>query len=669
MPMSKEMTMSKKRRTSRIVFAALVAALTGVAGRAEAACDAAGNAVGGGPCYHLKGSDTLFDVMTEAIRQARNCYQYYGAGYCPPGLAWDLFYEGTGSGNGERQLIKATASGIGVQSLAPMSRNFRPAIIDPLSPDFVAHTAANPTAIGHAAWGGIVVGLDAVVFVVKGGTALDDLDFPTFTDGSVPTPFKKAVTNNAALATAFGDSGAFNNVASTKNYSNIMSVVLSGVDGSGTIPACADPRRVQAIQDLSGLLGVSTLNHFFRSDDNSGTTDTIKDRIMVVPNRGEIATRYLWTGGRFCSGTARGGTLNMAHGALPQLGLCSVARTTTCTVDANCPTGEKCWFNLNNQDFDPIRRPCTPADASRAPTSCTDMTTGRPCQASDGNANCTQGLIVALTDADPGSTDVTVSIGKRVGLSAGDVMGYGGREAAAQPGAKSLAINTVRAFDARVRDSLYLLARRLFIQNSYSPYDNLDDTPTCDQTNLGVTGGGADQRTKEQDLWGHFLSNSLFMDPIIRQFNFIRCASTADGDYPCNESNNLCCIWPTAPTPDPLRDLAPYGTVGGKCSNNSECFVGTSCGDGSTCPAYNYGGAKSIDSQGRVWNGTTATQLSCSGSGGSCITGMCPSGGVCPLANGRPANAPCTLDSDCASNVCADTQSHSTGGKDGLYCQ
>ncbi len=524
--------MSKNRRTSRIVLGALVAALTGVAGRAEAACDAAGNAIGG-PCYKLKGSDTLFDIMTRAISDARSSGNVPGA--------TDLFYEGTGSGNGERQLTKATAGGIGVQSIAPMSRTFRPNIIDPLSPDFVARTAANPTAIGHAAWAPTVanvVGLDAIVFVVKNTAQLDNLDFGTFTDSSVPSAFRKASQNDAALPTDFGNGAAFNNLASTVNYNNIMSVVLSGVDGSGTIWACADPRRVQAVQDLAGLLsGPATIQHFFRSDDNSGTTDTIKDRIMVVPNWFPISSRYPWTGGRFCNGTAAGGIL----GSTPQLGLCSATRATACTADANCPTGEKCWFNLNNQDFDPIRRPCTPSDAAHAPTSCTDMTTGRPCQAADNNPNCTQGLVVALTDTDPGASDITVSIGSRVGTSLGDVLGYAGREAAsAALGTKSLGINTIRSFDDHVRDSTYLLARRLFIQNSFVNSVSLDDVPTDNQTANSITGGSGDQLTKEQNLWSSFLSNRELMDPIVKSFNFITCSYNGIGVDPTGESNNLC---------------------------------------------------------------------------------------------------------------------------------
>jgi hypothetical protein len=639
--------MTKNRSTSRLVLGAVVAALAGVASRAEAACDANGNPTGGGPCYRLKGSDTLFDIMTKAINDARTL--------SVPGAS-DLFYEGSGSGNAETQMRTATATGIGVQSIGPMSRNFRPSVIDPLSPDFTKRclnstdpgcTAAAPTASGHAAWAPTaanVVGLDAAVFVVKNTVLLDNLDFVTFVDNAVPTAFRKAVRNNSALQTDFGNGAAFNNLASNVNYSNIMSIVLAGYDGSGTIAACADPRRVQAIQDLAGLLGVTTIDHLYRRDDNSGTTDTFKDRIMVVANSGTIAARYPWTGGRFCNGTAVGGI----SGAVAQQGICSATRTTFCTVDANCPAGEKCWFNLNNQDFDPIRRPCTPADATRAPTSCSDLTTGRTCKATDGNPNCTQGLIVALTDTDPGSPDITVSIGNRVKISNGEVIGYAGREAAsAALSTKSLGINTIRAFDDRVRDSTYLLARRLFIQNTAANSTDANDIPTLNQTANGITGGSVDQRTKEQSLWNSFLTNRSLMDPIVRQFNFIRCAAANDGDDPCNETNNLCCIIPAAPTPGAFGAYNPSGALGGSSGT---------------------GGAKSITSVGRVWNGTAIVQDACTGTN-LCVSGKACSALLCPDADPRPLNAACSVDGDCSSGRCRDVFGHGApGAAYGKYC-
>jgi hypothetical protein len=671
--------MSTSRITSKCIAGGLLLALAGTAGVARADCAADGSVAAGGSgvCYKLKGSDTLFDIMTKAISDARaGTSGGVAIDAATQAAAKDLFYEGTGSGNAETAMRTATATGLGVQSIGPMSRNFRPSIIDASSPDYVARTAGG-TQNGHAAWAPTtanVVGLDAAVFVVKANAALADIDFPTFNDTAVPTAFRKAVMNNAGLTAAFGNPGAFNNLSAAVNYSNLMSVVLSGVDGSGTLAACADPRRVQAVQDIAGLTGASTLAHVMRRDDNSGTTDTFKDRIMVVANSGTIAPRYPWTGGRFCNGTAVGGI----SGAAVQQGICSNARTTYCTSNTVCGTGV-CQFNLNNQDFDPIRRPCMAASATAAPTSCTDMTTGLPCQAGDGNANCTQGLVVALSDTDPGSSDITTSIGRRIGNASGEIIGYAGREAgSATFGTKTLNINTIQSIDDRVRDSTYLLARRLFIQNSAAnSVVGSPDYPNDNQTANSNTGGGTDQLTKEQLLWNGILTNRFAMDPIVRGFNFIRCG-TVDGEDPGTLSNNLCSIVPAAPVPGALGAYLPSGAVSGA-----------------------NGGAKAIAFDGRVpttvttgtgvtsgWqNGracTAAAPCTCStttpclglplvsvtsAAAALCVTGgSAPAGGACPAPALRPSNAPCTVNAECSSGTCADRFAHSTGGVDGLYC-
>jgi hypothetical protein len=693
----------------------LTAALLAFASNAMADCNSDGSlaAGGSGKCYTLKGSDTLFDIITAAINGARAgsiTASGYTQTFTPITGSTDLYYAGTGSGNAETAMSTATATGIGVQSIGPMSRNFRPAFIDPLSPNFVARDATHLTSTGHAAWAPTttnVVGLDAAVFIVKGG--LQNIDFLVFTDTAVPTAFGKGKINNASIASGFNNGGGFGNLDSScllcgqsgqpacsstcVNYNNIMSVVLSGVDGSGTIAACADPRRVQAIQDLAGYLGVTTLNHLFRRDDNSGTTDTFKDRIMVVTNAGQATyPRYQFTGGRFCNGTSIGGI----NGAAPQQGICSNNRATTCFVNTDCgtpnvPSGSNsctgnagsnqcvyCQFNLNNQDFDPIRRPCSPSDNSHAPTSCTDMTSGKPCQFGDGNANCTQGFIVALSDADPLSPDITVSIGKRVGGSSGEIMGYAGREAA-NYGGSALRINGTEASDANVRSSGYLLARRLFVQNSLLNSSSSNDIPTDNQTAISITGGGNDQLTKEQALWNGILTNRFLMDPIVRQYGFIRCGTANDGDDPGQESNNLCSVTPAAPVTGALGAFTPSGSFGGVCDNSSgtgsktPCFPGSASApqctiSGETCKANNKGGALSINSVGRVWNGAAAVQAACSGTG-LCASGLACSASLCPDASARPSNAPCTQNSDCTSGHCSNTLGHNQGGLDGLYCQ
>ncbi len=699
--------MKMHRCIKSFLHGGLVAALVLAAGPARADCDANGDLIAGSDfCYKLRGSDTLFDIMTQAIKQAR----LDGGGASPLALAAkDLHYLGSGSGNGETAMRTATATALGSQSIGPMSRNFRPNIIDPLSTTFVARSAAAPTAVGHAAWtpgSRNVPGLDAAVFVVKGTAALENLTFSTFVDNAIPeSAFVKGVVNNSALPTAFGNGSALNKLTPTVNYNSVMSVILSGVDGSGTLAACADPRRVQAIQDLAGFLNnVTTLQHLIRRDENSGTTDTFKDRIMVVASTSDTA-RYPFTGGRFCNGASIGGI----SGSTLQQGICSANRTAVCTTDAQCDllTGNsKCQFNLNNPDYDPIRRPCMPVDATSAPTSCTDMTTGLRCQAADANPNCTQGFIVALSDTDPGSTDITTSIGARVGNSGGDIIGFAGREAAsATLGTKSLAINTHRSVDSKVRNSDYMLARRLFIQNSFENSIDPLDIPT----NLGGGGGpngGADQLAKEQLLWTGFLTDRTKMDPIVRQFNFVRCHSLVDGGDPDSEANNLCSTTPAAATPSAFgayqptaalsganggtpsidyRGRVPTVVSAGTCSANPT----TSCTADATCTALTPGSSCSFPTKttgnqnGRLC--TAASPCTCSpttpcqdapliqrvvAANTLCVSGNSGAGTVCPDAPLRPSNAPCSVNAECSSNVCADTLSHGVPGElHGLYCQ
>src|SRR5262249_28452725 len=155
-----------------------------------------------------------------------------------------------------------------------------------------------------------------------------------------------------------------------------------GVDGSGSAAACSSPKRVQAISDFSAAFGVPIVRHFYRRDDNSGTTDTFKDKINV---------------GRFCNGAAVGvlGT-NKTHP------------------------------NLNNQDLDPIRRPCDVSNPGvREQVACTDLSTGLSCNT---NApSCTQGLVTALSENDTSISDITVTIATRAGSDAtGLTVGYAG---------------------------------------------------------------------------------------------------------------------------------------------------------------------------------------------------------------------------------------------------
>jgi len=640
--------MSTHCRIPGTILGSLIALLIGGAGQAKAQdCTASLTDPG---CYHLKGSDTLFDIITQSINNART------AGIAG---AKNLYYDGTGSGNAENQmkfnkcttgtctLVSGATIPLGVQSIGPMSRNFRPGTIDAASVGFLAADGSTQGNQGHVSWTpGVqnVLGLDAAVFIIKGTLSFKNVNFPVFVDGAVSTDATtRAVTNNTTLPVGFGDGSAFNNTSPSVNYSNLLMVVMGGVDGSGTLAACSDPRRVQAVQDLASALGVSTIDHLYRRDDNSGTTDTWKDRIITIASSAD--PRYPWLGGRFCNNQSIGGI----NGAANQNGFCATGTpltvtTTVCTKDAQCGTGGQCWFNRNNQDFDPIRRPCVAADATHAPTSCTNTLTGAPCNA--GDTNCTQGLIVALSDTDPGSTDITTSIAARIkNDSTGQSVGYAGKEAVLPgKGTKGLTINTTAFSDTNVRKGQYLLSRRLFLQNAVVSGQPVGDQPS-DSAGINIAdggagaggkGGGTSQLTAEQNLFTYMTdpagsltagtSGRCITDPVVSGLNFITCSNDCTVDV-STLSNNLCAKVPASPVASPLGAYLPNGS-----------FL-----------ANGAGGTLSIDSQGRVWNGTAAVQATCTGTA-LCASGAC-SGGSCPLFTGRPKFSACSQNSDCVSGT------------------
>ena len=648
--------MSTHCRIPGTILGSLIALLIGGAGQAMAQ-DCTASLTDSG-CYHLKGSDTLFDIITQSINSART------AGIAG---AKNLYYDGTGSGNAENQMkfngcttgtcaaVTGASIPLGVQSIGPMSRNFRPGTIDSASVGFAAADGATASKQGHVSWTpGVqnVVGLDAAVFIIKGTLSFKNVNFPTFVDSAVSTDATtRAVTNNTALPVGFGDGSAFNNTSPTVNYSNLLMVVMGGVDGSGTLAACSDPRRVQAVQDLASALGVSTIDHLYRRDDNSGTTDTWKDRIITIASSAD--PRYPWLGGRFCNGQSIGGI----NGAATQTGFCATGTpltvtTTTCTKDANCATvapaspSNACWFNRNNQDLDPIRRPCVAADATHAPTSCTNVLTGAPCN--PGDVNCTQGLVVALTDADPGSTDITTSIAARIkNDSTGQSVGYAGKEAVLPgKGTKGLTINTTSFSDTNVRKGTYLLSRRLFLQNAVASGQPVGDQPS-DTAGVNIAdggagaagkGGGTSQITAEQNLFTYMTDTTgsltggtpgrCIVDPIVSSLNFITCGTDCTVDA-STLPNNLCAKVPASPVASPLSAFVPNGSFG----------------------ASGAGGTKSIDSTGKVWNGTTTVAAACA-AGALCASGVCTAGLTCPIYTGaRPKYSACVQNSDCVSGT------------------
>jgi hypothetical protein len=615
-----------RRWTPLTTLLTALALVLGGSAQAQVANNCSNYANSAKGAYCLNGSDTWFDVMTDAIKakvaedKAAGCatgsagctapHILQPAGDPAPGESI-LFYNGTGSGNAANSMkFGAPAGGgalplnggqpaLGTQSIGPMSRNFRP--------NESCAGSGNPNC-GTQQLGQFpswqpqipnVGGLDAATIITKA----QGNRFTNFTLPLLPTDSTKANPNTTSLGCTFGNPGGpVGGVAGTGNcYDELLQIILSGVDGSGTAAACADPKRVQAIADFSAAFG-STLRHFYRRDDNSGTTDTFKDKINV---------------GRFCNGAAVGvlGT-NKAHP------------------------------NLNNEDHDPIRRPCDVSIAGvREAVSCTDLTGATPVACTTNSTNCTQGFLTALSENDTGISDITVTIATRAGTdTSGLTVGYAGREGIRLPAGNTAGpfINTNPPTNALVRQDIYLLARRLFIQRGPS-LPSLDGTvttgsnvrtnavggacasPPCTErvNDLGgpnaalkcpdgdtnsCTGGGTKQRTAEDALFLWMTDTGgagsqqgapgrFNLDPIMTARGFLACT---DDSSPPSGAGNLCSKTPFPVIPSPPSACTPT-TSGGPvpwkfdqvactgtaicCSNGLACNAQPAGTPASTCAA------------------------------------------------------------------------------------
>src|SRR5262245_59622510 len=344
--------------------------------------------------FTMKGSDTLFDPITRAI-------QLSGV---------QITYTGGGSGTGETALLNHT------QGIAPMSRNLKNEIIGPGG----SHPSWAPTPAN-------VLGLDAAVIIQK-NVATKCPNIQEF----------RSLPGNPAT--------------------HWLQLLLGGIDGSGSAAACSHSARLDALQAMADCMNVLQIDHFYRRDDNSGTSDTMKEKLGVC---------------NFCNNGTAGGT---SRGPL----------------------------NTNDADNDPIRRSCV-SNAAFAATPCTGGTLS---------------LVVALSQNDPGASDVTTSIGKRVALDpVGQTIGYAGREAAfSVPGATKTNIHTVVPSIANVRVGLYDLSRRLFLQKGDITDPNvisLDMTGEQAKLLAWATGIGQENYPSCFDPDGNPICGRPHMDPVM----------------------------------------------------------------------------------------------------------------------------------------------------------
>ena len=210
--------------------------------------------------------------------------------------------------------------------------------------------------------------------------------------------------------------------------------------------------------------------------------------------------------------------------------------------------------NLANADGDPIRRACVPeATGTYAKTACTLYPAATPCTA--GDAGCTQGLVVALSENDPGMPDVDASIARRVRLDSNNqTLGFGGRAASRQTGNAAPNINGISPNNTNVRNSAYFAARRLFL--------NFSDIPI----GTGRVGGRtADDIANDQaqlDLYAWMtdpiLGGRFNLDPLLVANGLIPC--TDDYSDPVGPSNLCSSQLPPPPGDDPRSCIAAGGS-------------------------------------------------------------------------------------------------------------
>jgi hypothetical protein len=478
--------------------------------------------------YTFVGSDTLTQVINKSIIDG--------------GFSSSLVYSNTGSGAAENALLAT----IPTQRIAPMSRNFKASVL-------TAHPGWVPSLQN-------IIGLDGAIVIEKsnGGGGYSPCSSVTATL-MAPAAVAAAGLTNAPYSVVPGSTA---NVEDT-----VIGLILGGEGGLGTTAACSSKSRLDAIDWLAGTGfngTISTIDHFYRRDDRSGTADSMKEKYRVQ---------------RFCSGRAPGLVSGLDN-------------------------------NMANDDADPIRRYCqagSDTDPNYRRTPCTlNWPTGGDCSLTPTVAGCTQGLTVALSQNDPGQDDITLSIAQRIRRdTANQTLGFAGRTGASPytPGINNVAINIngISPNNFNIRSSAYLAARRLFV--------NYGDRVVGYGRTPARTADDIAQETAEEALYTWMtdpVSGGRFnVDPILVANGFLPC--TDDFSDPVG-SGNLC----SKTLPPPAAESTPPQCIpDGKSGNGTNVC----CGDGvvatssQTCPLTPY---------------CAASTAACYGSGkGNCCSGTC----------------------------------------------
>jgi hypothetical protein len=331
----------------------------------------------------------------------------------------------------------------------------------------------------------------------------------------------------------------------------LIGLVLGGKGGAGTFTACSHPDRLAAVDALAGCFGgISFIDHLYRPDDRSGTADVMKEKFRIQ---------------RFCNGRSPG----------------LIAGSNN---------------NLANDDADPIRRDCVGADSSHAKTACTLWPSATQCAA--GQVNCTQGLVVALSQNDPGMPDITTSIARRVRLDTSDqTLGFAGREASRQIGNAAPNINGISPNNFNIQNNAYLASRLLYV--------NWSDIPVGAVRPGGPSADDVANDAAQMNLYTWMTDpvkgGPINVDPILIAHGFAPCTGlfcsvpqppAETTPPPCIPSNvagngvNICCstgaLSPQAPAVCPPN---PCSVVNAACTGapaQGSCCTGLTCTDQGT---------------------------------------------------------------------------------------
>jgi hypothetical protein len=371
---------------------------------------AGASAIGAGAVLSFNGSDTLGDFTAELItgQNIAGTQPVTGAPFChllnnnvytaPDGavdpysaaLNGNLVYLGGGSGTGENNMTKATPS----QGLAPMSKFLT-------NTSCVGNLAYNGNATDAAATqaGGLVVALDGLSILgstLTVGTGACNGDASDTACSGEPA-FGLASNTSFTYPTAGGGTATYTFTA----WQDVLKLLYFGIvnASSGLSNSCASPARIalanhwgEVFENAScnapgGAFGAvnmspcAQLQHIFRRDDASGTSDIFSSLLgasgpnttanvvnaeigVLTVTGGSVTQQYGMGTDSFCNDFQNQSAQfkQWWPGSNPPNLLLGVAFTAFSggngTIGSQQPGQNVGVVPNDDQDYDPIRRPC-----------------------------------------------------------------------------------------------------------------------------------------------------------------------------------------------------------------------------------------------------------------------------------------------------------------------